>query len=85
MAAIGLLWRETTADAVYTQPNVPVGGTAGQGDPWTGGYGQLRVDYAFNSNLTGAVEAVHYQVGDTLRRAGAHDSDYLGLELKFGW
>jgi hypothetical protein len=84
-AAIGLLWRETTADAVYTQPNVPVAGTAGQGGAWTGAYGQLRADYAFNANLTGAVEAVHYQVGDALRRAGAHDSDYLGIELKFGW
>lgn len=84
-AAIGLLWRQTTADAVYTQPNVPVGGTAGQGGAWTGAYGQFRADYAFNANLTGAVEAVHYQVGDTLRRAGAHDSDYLGVELKFGW
>ncbi|MBW8724325.1 MAG: alginate export family protein [Inquilinus limosus] len=84
-AAIGLLWRETTADAVYTQPNAPVVGTAGQGDAWTGAYGQFRADYAFNANLTGAVEAVHYQVGDTLRRARAHDSDYLGIELKFGW
>jgi hypothetical protein len=84
-AAIGLLWRQTTADAVYTQPNVPVAGTAGQGDAWTGAYGQFRADYAFNVNLTGAVEAVHYQVGDALRQAGAHDSDYLGIELKFGW
>ena len=85
MAALGLRWRETTADAIYTIPAVPVAGTAGQGHLWTGLYQQLRVDYAFNANLTGAIEAVHYNVGDTIRRAGGHDSDYVGVELKFGW
>lgn len=48
-------------------------------------YSQLRVDYAFNANLSGALEAVHYAVGDTIRTAGGHDSNYLGLELKCGW
>ncbi|MGJ5178114.1 alginate export family protein [Bradyrhizobium oligotrophicum] len=83
MAAIGLQWRATTADAVYVQPNVAVAGTAGQGSPWSGVYAQLRADYRFNANLTGAVEAVHYEIGDTLRRAGGHDSDYIGIELKY--
>jgi len=85
MTAIAVQWRPTTADAIYVQPNVPLAGTAGVGSHWTGAYGQLRVDYIFNANLTGAIEAVHYKVGDTIRRAGGHDSDYLGLELKFGW
>lgn len=83
--AVGLLWRQTTSDAVYTQPNLPVAGTAGQGERWTGAYGQLRTDYAVTPNLTGAVEAVHYAVGQTLRDAGGHDSNYLGVELKFSW
>src|SRR5215475_10097964 len=68
MAAIGLQWRETTADAIYVQPNVPVPGTAGVGSNWSGAYAQLRADYRFNANLTGALEAVHYQIGDTIRR-----------------
>ena len=83
--AIGLLWRQTTKDAVYVQPNIPVAGTAGHGGLWTGAYAQVRADYAFNANLTGAVEAVHYDVGETIRRAGGHDSNYLGAELKFSW
>ncbi|MFN5572433.1 MAG: alginate export family protein, partial [Bradyrhizobium sp.] len=83
MAAMGLQWRATTADAIYVQPNVAVAGTAGQGSPWSGVYAQLRADYRFNANLTGAFEAVHYQIGDTLRRAGGHDSDYIGIELKY--
>ncbi|PQP04255.1 hypothetical protein C5612_09645 [Pseudomonas frederiksbergensis] len=83
--AVGMLWRQTTEDAVYTQPNLPVAGTAGQGGRWTGYYDQLRMDYAFTRNLSGAVEAVHYAVGDTLRDAGGDDSNYLGVELKFMW
>jgi Alginate export len=83
--AVGLQWRQTTSDAVYVQPDIPVDGTEDEGGAWTGIYGQVRVDYAFNANLTGAVEAVHYQVGDAVRDAGGHNSDYLGVELKLGW
>ncbi|EIK95725.1 hypothetical protein PMM47T1_15106 [Pseudomonas sp. M47T1] len=83
--AIGLLWRQTTDDAVYTQPNIAVANTAGTGQRWTGAYAQLRTDYAFTANLSGAVEAVHYDAGQTLREAGGHDSNYLGVEMKFSW
>ena len=83
MGALGFQWRETTADAIYVQPNIPVAETAGKGSAWSGAYAQLRVDYLFNPNLKGAIEAVHYKIGDTIRQAGGHDSDYLGLELKY--
>lgn len=82
--AAGLQWRETTADAIYVQPNIPVANTAGTGSAWSGVYAQLRADYRFDAHLTGAVEAVHYKVGDTILRAGGHDSNYLGIELKYG-
>ena len=83
--ALGLQWRETTEDAVYVQPNIAVAGTAGQGSRWTGAYGQVRTDYAFTGNLSGAIEAVHYDVGQSVREAGGHDSNYLGVELKLSW
>ena len=83
MGALGFQWRETTADAIYVQPNIPVGGTAGRGSAWSGAYAQLRMDYRFHAHLTGALEAVHYKIGDTIRQAGGHDSDYVGLELKY--
>lgn len=85
LAAVGFQWRTTTADAIYTQPNVPIPETAGRGSHWSGVYGQLRADYTFNPNLTGAIEAVHYQVGRAIRDAGGHNGDYVGAELKFGW
>lgn len=84
-AAVGLQWRQTTADAVYTQPNLPVPGTAGRGGRRTGTYGQLRADYAVNRHVATALELVRFQVGDAVRHAGGRDSDYLGAELKFTW
>jgi len=64
---------------------VPVPGTAGQGGNWSGAYAQLRADYAFDAHWAGAIEAVHYQVGEVIRNAGGHDSNYIGVELRFGW
>ena len=85
MTAGGLQWRLTRADAVFTQPIRPIAGTAGRGSRWTGGYAQLRADWGINRLLAAAVEAVHYDIGSTLRVAGGHDGNYLGVELKFGW
>jgi alginate export protein len=85
MGAVGLLWRQTTADAVYVQPDIPVQETAGTGGRWTAVYGQLRADYVFNAHLTGALEVNHYAIGEALRQAGGHDSDYLGAQLDFQW
>jgi hypothetical protein len=78
-------WRETTSDAVYTQPDVPVAGTAGHPGQYTGTYGQIRAEWAMTSQSSFALEAVHFAVGDAIRRAGGHDGDYLGVELKYGW
>ena len=85
LAAAALEWRETTADAVYVIPNIPVRGTAGSAGRWTGAYGQIRAVYAFNDHITGAIEAVYFGVGNVIRRVGGHNSDYVGVELNFGW
>jgi hypothetical protein len=85
LAAVAPQWRETTADAVYVIPNIPVRGTAGSAGRWTGAYGQIRAVYAFNDHLTGAIEAVYFGVGSAIRRAGGHNSDYVSVELNFGW
>lgn len=85
MAGAGLLWRLTTQDAVYILPSVPVVGTAGKGSAWTGAYAQVKADYRFNPNLTGSLEAVHYQVGSALEDVGGRDSNYLRAELKLAW
>lgn len=37
------------------------------------------------ANLIGSIEAVHFQVGNTIRQAGGHNAVYAGIELKYGW
>jgi alginate export protein len=85
MFAAAAQWRENTADAVYAQPDIPIPGTAGRPGAYTGSYGQARVDWAIDRATSFAVEAVHFQIGDALRAAGAHDSNYIGVEIKRGW
>jgi hypothetical protein len=85
MFAAAAQWRETTADAVYTQPDIPVAGTAGRPGRYTGAYGQIRAEYALTPYSSVALEVVHFAVGDAVSRAGGHDSNYVGLEFKCGW
>ncbi|WP_161961941.1 alginate export family protein [Xanthomonas campestris] len=84
-AALGLQWRQSIADAVYVQPDIPLAGTAGTGTHWTGRYLQLRGDWKLSTHLQTAIEAVHYQAGETVHAAGGRDSNYIGCEMKFMW
>lgn len=85
MLAGGVQWRETTADAVYTQPDIPVPGTAGRPGAYTGTYAQFRCDWALTSHLSFAVELVHLAIGATVRAVGGHDGNYAGVQLGYGW
>ena len=85
LLALGSQWRETTGDAVYTMPNIPVAGTAGKPGMYTGTYGQVRFDWAVTRYASFAVEAVHFHVADVIRGVGEHDSDYLGVQVSVGW
>ena len=85
MLAAAAQWRETTADAVYTQPDIAVAGTAGHPGAYTGAYGQFRADWQVSEHVAAAVEAVHFEVANVIRAAGGHNGDYLGVELRFGW
>jgi len=78
-------WRQNTADAVYAQPDIPIPNTAGRPGAYTGSYGQVRLDWTLDRATSFAIEAVHFVAGDALRRAGAHDSNYVGVEIKRGW
>ena len=84
LAAAGQ-WRETTADAVYTMPNIPLAGTAGRPGAYTGTYGQFRVDWQVSEHYAAAIEAVHFAVREAIAAPGGHDSDHLGVELRYGW
>ena len=64
---------------------MPVPGTAGKAGRWSGVYTQVRADWAITPNLAAGVEAVRFQIGDVIRRAGGHDSTYFNVELKYGF
>jgi hypothetical protein len=85
LLAIAGQWRESTQDAVYTQPDIPVAGTAGRPGSYTGIYGQVRLDWSVTPQAAFAIEAVHFAIGDAVRQAGGHDSDYLGVEIRLMW
>lgn len=84
MLAAAPQWRESTADAVYTQPNIAVAGTAGHRGAYTGAYGQVRLDWAISRSTAFTIEAVHFQVSNVIRRAGGHNGDYVGVQIFYG-
>lgn len=85
VAAVGLLWRQTTQDAIYVQPDVPVPHTAGAPGRRSSSYGQLQFNWTLTRSLAFGFEIDRYVVAKALRRAGGRDSDYLGVELRWGW
>jgi hypothetical protein len=85
MMAAGLQWRETAGDAVYTQPDIPVAGTAGRVGRYTRTYGQLRADCTLTPHVALVLEAVHFAVGEVIRAGGGHDGNYVGAEVRFTW
>jgi hypothetical protein len=82
---IGVEWRETLADAIYTLPDVPVPNTAGRGGRYVGTYGQFRVDYGLTPHIALALETVHFSTGATVVSVGGHDANYFGAEVRYGW
>ena len=84
-SGIGVEWRETVADAIYTLPDVPVPDTAGRGGRYVGTYGQFRADCGLTPQIALALEAVHFSAGATVVSAGGHDTNYFGAEVRFGW
>ena len=84
-AAVAGQWRETTADAVYVFPGVPVRGTAGSPGRYTGTYGEVRSTWTIAPHYSVLLDVIHYAIGDAVRRAGGHDANYFGLQVSFAW
>jgi len=79
-------WRQTTSDAIYTAPDIPVARTIGHGGGrYTGKYGQLHLERELSSNATVSMEALHFAAGDAIKKAGGRDSNYLAVEIRLMW
>lgn len=84
-AGIGGLWRQTTQDAIYTTPSVPMSGTAGRYGKHTSTYGQLKAQWKVSRSLSLAMEYDHYHAASAVRKAGGNDSNYFMVEVNWGW
>jgi hypothetical protein len=84
-SGIGVEWRQTLADAIYTLPDVPVPDTAGRGGRYVGTYGQFRADCGLTPHIALALEVVHFWAGPTVVAVGGHDTSYFGAEVRYGW
>ncbi len=85
MFAIAAQWRQSTADAVYVEPHSPIPNTAGLPGYYTGTYFQTRINWQMTPHIQNALEIAYFKISNTIRRAGGHDSIYIGIESKFGW
>jgi hypothetical protein len=82
--AVADLWRQTTTDAVYTLPVIPVANTAGHGSAYSGNYQEIRIDWNMNPHLISALEFEHFINAAWLAQTGAHNGNFAGLEFEFG-
>lgn len=83
--AVAAQWRQSIGDAVYTQPYTPILPTIGYGGRYTGNYLQTRIDWQMTTHIHNALEFVHFNVANALRKLHGHNSNYLGVETKFSW
>jgi hypothetical protein len=85
LTALGMLWRQTTRDAIYMQPDRPLPGSVGEPGKRSATYVQFRADWTLTRSFALALEADHYDVAESIRHIGGHDSNYLGVEMRWGW
>lgn len=79
LAGAELLWRQTTADAVYTQPFVPVPGTAGRGGRRTGTQWYAQASYVPATWWSLNAAVAYFETGPGLDAVGGRDSTYVGV------
>ena len=80
---IDLLWRQTTADAVYRQPNVPIPGTSGAAKRFTGTQAFVSPTWQIDSHTLLSATFVHASAGQAIRVAGGKPSDYASAWLTY--
>lgn len=77
------LWRQTTADAVYTSPGLPVKGTAGQGGRYTGSQGEISAAWQPLRHIEVKASYVHFFVGSGLTTAAGRDVDFVTTSIAY--
>jgi hypothetical protein len=76
-------WRETTKDAVYTSPLVPVAGTAGRGGKFIGNQLSLDVIWQADRHIQVYGSYVHFDSGGALEPSHGRDVDFAMLSVSY--
>lgn len=79
------LWRHTTTDAIYGAPFNLVPGIAGQPGRFVGHQAIAGADWRAAPGLTFSGQYVHFWLGESLRRAGGRDVDFLVASASYKW
>jgi hypothetical protein len=80
---IDFLWRESTRDAFYRQPIVPLIAATASTARHVGTSGEVRVTYNASRYAIFNVALVHFQRGAFVRAAGGGNVDYLASWATF--
>jgi hypothetical protein len=83
VAGWDFVWRETTKDAVYTNPLVPVAGTAGRGGKFTGNQLSLDVIWQADRHVQVSGSYVHFDTGGALAPVHGRDVDFAMLSVSY--
>lgn len=78
-------WRETTRDAIYLFPLLPLAGTAGAPGRYTGTQAISELGWEAAPHVTVAASYVHFAPGAVVRRAGGHSGDFGMVSLDWKW
>lgn len=78
-----ILWRDTTADAIYRQPYLPIAGTAGTPGRYTGTQYYVSPSWQISNHLLLSGTYVHFAVGDAIKAVGGGDSDFASAWLTY--
>lgn len=79
-----MLWRHRGGDAFYLPPLRPVPGTAG-GRRFIGHQVQALAEWQATRHLELRAAYVHFGAGDTIRKAGGRDVDFVLLSASYKW
>ena len=82
-AGADFLWRQNTNDAIYRQPNIPIAGTAGNGDSYTGTQPYVMATWQMDPHTSLTATYVHFDAGQAIKAVGGGDNDYVGGWLSY--
>ena len=78
-----LLWRETTRDAVYAPPLLPLPGTAGRPGHFIGRQAIGEVDWQLDQHLRLSTQYVHFFRGAALQSVHGRDVNFLYASITY--